>query len=110
MLENFHNRNTKLSITWIDYKKAFDSVPHSWIEKCLETFKISPDLQNYHSHSMCLWKTTLVLNTMENIVNALDININSGIFQLNSLCPILFCIKLLPISKRLNNKGYGYKI
>ena len=47
---------------------------------------------------------------MENTVHALDININSGIFQLNSLSPILFCIRLLPISKRLNNKGYGYKI
>ena len=39
-LENCHNRNTNLSIAWIDYKKAFDSIPHSWIEKCLETFKI----------------------------------------------------------------------
>ena len=33
ILENCHNRNTKLSIAWIGYKKAFDSVPHSWIEK-----------------------------------------------------------------------------
>ena len=42
VLENCHNRNTNLSIAWIDYKKAFDSVPHLWIEKYFEMFKISP--------------------------------------------------------------------
>ena len=110
MLENCHNRNTNLPIAWIDYKKAFDSVPHSWIEKCLETFKISPMLRNFFSHSMRMWKTTLVLNTVENTLNAGDININSGIFQGDSLSPILFCVTLIPLSKLHNNAGYGYKI
>ena len=64
ILENCNNRNTNLSIAWIDYKKAFDSVSHSWIEKCLETFKISPALRNFLSHSMRLWKTILVLKNV----------------------------------------------
>ena len=110
ILENCHNHNTNLSIAWIDYKKAFDSVPHSWIEKCLETFKISPVLRNFLSHSMRIWKTTLVLNTVENTLNDGDININSGIFQEDFLSPILFCVTLIPLSKLLNNTGYGYKI
>ena len=42
ILENCHNCNTNLSISWIDYKKAFDNVPQSWIKRCLEMFKISP--------------------------------------------------------------------
>jgi len=29
-------RNKNLSISWIDYQKAFDSVPHSWVEKSIE--------------------------------------------------------------------------
>ena len=28
-------------LLWIDYKKAYDSVLHSWIWKCLQMFKIS---------------------------------------------------------------------
>ena len=100
ILENYHNRNTK----------AFDSVLHSWIEKYLATFKISPVLRNFLSHSMRVWKATLVLNTLENILNAGDININSGIFKRDSLSPILFCVTLIPLSKLLNNAGYGYKI
>ena len=57
-----------------------------------------------------MWKITLVLNTVENTLNAGDISINSGIFQGDSLCLILFCVTLTPLSKLLNNTGYGYKI
>jgi hypothetical protein len=28
-------RNKNLSIAWIDYQKAFDSVPHTWVEKSI---------------------------------------------------------------------------
>ena len=70
ILENCHNRDTNLLIAWIDYKKAFDNVPNSWIEKCVETFKISLVLRNFSSHIIRMWKTTLVLNTGENTLNA----------------------------------------
>ena len=43
-------------------------------------------------------------------MNVGNININSGIFQGDSLSPILFCVTLIPLSKLLNNTGYGYKI
>ena len=96
ILENCHNRNNNLSIAWIDYKKDFDSVPHSWIEKCLETFKISPVLRNFVSHSMRMWKTALVLNTIENTLNAGDININSGMFQGYSFSYFVLCYSDTP--------------
>ena len=93
ILENCHNPNNNLSIAWIDYKKASDSVPHSCIKKCLEMFKISLVLRNFLSHSMRMWKITLVLNTVENTLNAGDTNINSGIFQ--GILFLLFCFVLL---------------
>ena len=99
ILENCHNRTTNLPITWIDSKKAFDSVPHLWIEKCLEAFKTSPVSHSFLSPSMRTSKTTLVLNTGENILNPRDININSGIFQGDPLSPILFCVAVIPLSK-----------
>ena len=30
--EDCHKKKKNLSMTWIDYRKAFDSVPHSWIQ------------------------------------------------------------------------------
>ena len=58
---------------------------------------------------MRMWKTTLVFKTVENTLNAGDININNGIFQGDSISPILFCVTLIP-PRKLNNTGYGYKI
>ena len=31
-------------MAWIDYRKAFDSVPDSWILKLLDLFQVSPVL------------------------------------------------------------------
>jgi hypothetical protein len=42
--EDCRRRNKNLSMAWIDYQKAFDSVPHSWVEKSIElggVFKLS---------------------------------------------------------------------
>ena len=38
------------------------------------------------------------------------INIKRGIFQGDSLSPLLFCTSLIPLSLELNSSGYGYKI
>ena len=35
ILENCRRNKRNLSSAWIDYKKAFNSAPHSWIIKCL---------------------------------------------------------------------------
>ena len=42
VVEEAKSRKKNLSTAWIDYRKAFDSVPHSWIEKTLEMYKVSP--------------------------------------------------------------------
>ena len=40
ILEDCKRRQRNLSMAWIDYKKAFDSVPHTWINRCLDLYKI----------------------------------------------------------------------
>ncbi len=35
-------RRKNLAMAWIDYKKAYDMVPKSWIQHCLKMYKI-PD-------------------------------------------------------------------
>ena len=72
------------------------SVSHSWIEKCLEAFKISPVLRNFLSQSMHMWKTTLVLITVENTLNDGNIIINSGIFQGHSFSCFVLCYSDTP--------------
>ena len=47
VMENCKSRCRNLSVAWIDYRKAFDSVPHAWILKFLEMFKVSHVIVNF---------------------------------------------------------------
>ena len=110
ILENCHRKLRNLSCAWIDYKKAFDSVPHSWILKSLNLFKVSPTLISFLKHNMKQWKTHLFLSHENGMLKCENIDIKRGIFQGDSLSPLLFCIALIPLSMELNRSGYGYKL
>jgi len=73
-------------MTWIDYRKAYDSVPHSWLLEVLKMHKIADNVCNFLEGSMSMWKTALTLNG-----RFLGyVNIRCGIFQGDSLSPLLF--------------------
>ena len=110
ILENARTKHKHLSTAWIDYKTAVDSVPHSWILRCLETFKVSPIIRNFLRTSMKLWETNLTLFHSNGILTATGMCITCGIVQGDSLSPLLFCMALIPLSRLLNATGYGYKI
>ena len=55
IIENMKSRARNLNTAWIDYKKAFDSVPHSWIIKSLHLYKISPLFTNFLALAMKQW-------------------------------------------------------
>ena len=46
-------------MAWIDYYKAYEMVPHSWIVECLEMFGIATNLKQFLLRSMKEWKTEL---------------------------------------------------
>ena len=39
-------------MAWIDYKKANDMVPHSWIEDCLKMYKVSNKVIKFVTKAM----------------------------------------------------------
>ena len=47
ILNESKNRRKNLSMAWIDYKKAYDMVPHSWIINSLKMYKISHETINF---------------------------------------------------------------
>ena len=109
ILENCRKKNRNLSTAWIDYKKAFDSVPHEWILKATELYKISPIISNFLRTSMTKWQTRLLLSHNNGTLKSDPGKIKRGIFQGDSLSPLLFCLVLILHSNELNNTGYGYK-
>ena len=67
-LENCKTRKNNLPTAWIDYKKAFDHVPHSWILKCIQICKIHPVLITFIEESMSQWKTNMTLVHKEGVL------------------------------------------
>ena len=53
-----------LSTTWIDYKKAFNSVPHTCILKSLELYQICPTITRFAGENMKSWKMILHQTTI----------------------------------------------
>ena len=51
-LRDCKRRHTNLAMAWIDYKKAYDMVPHSQISECLEMFDIANNVQDFLNNSM----------------------------------------------------------
>jgi hypothetical protein len=93
-------------MTYIDYAKAFDSVPHDWLLKVMEIYKVCPKIRETLKSMMSSWKTRLYANN-ENVG---EIDIKRGIFQGDSLSPLWFCLALGPLSTMLNLSTIGYKI
>lgn len=44
---------------WIDYRKANDLVPHSWILECLENLGVNEEIRRIVKESMKSWKVEL---------------------------------------------------
>ena len=59
ILEDARRRQRNLSMAWIDYQKAYDSVPHSWLIACMKLYKIHPTIVSALSSQMENWKTTI---------------------------------------------------
>ena len=98
ILESCKKRKKNLSTAWIDYKKAFDSVPYSWILKCLQIYKIHPVLVTFIEESMSQWKTNMTLVHKEGVLETCPTRIKRGIFQGDSLSILLFTMSLHPLS------------
>uniref|UniRef100_H3AB33 Reverse transcriptase domain-containing protein n=1 Tax=Latimeria chalumnae TaxID=7897 RepID=H3AB33_LATCH len=95
-----------ISIAWVDYNKAFDSVPHSWLIHALFNEKVIALL----STLMQTWRTRLHVNVSGQRYQTQSVRIERGIFQGDSLSPLWFCLALNPVSKMLRNSGYGYSL
>jgi hypothetical protein len=52
ILREVKSKQRNLSMCWIDYKKAYDMVPHSWISKMMSVLKVSENIGRLVSGTM----------------------------------------------------------
>uniref|UniRef100_H2ZVK0 Reverse transcriptase domain-containing protein n=1 Tax=Latimeria chalumnae TaxID=7897 RepID=H2ZVK0_LATCH len=106
LIDKLIMKTAKNRVVWIDYKKAYDSVPHSWIWKTLKMYGIANNIINFLELVMNIWKTDLT--TQSHSLGT--VNFLQGIFQSDSLSPMLFIICLLPLTTLLKKSGLGFTI
>ena len=55
VIKEVKSRNKNLAMAWIDYNKAYDMIPHSWIIECLDLFGVAENIKILLVSSMEKW-------------------------------------------------------
>ena len=105
VLKDCTKRHTNLSMAWIDYRKAYDLVPHSWVNEYMEMFGIAENLRTFLQKSMQQWRLSLTANGED----LGEVNVKRGIFQGDSLSPLIFVLSMVPLSLILKKVNACYK-
>lgn len=54
-------KSRNISVAWVDYRKAFDSVPHSWLLEVLKMHGVNDKIIKLLKHLMKSWRTSLLM-------------------------------------------------
>lgn len=93
-------------VTVVDISKAFDTVPHSALDKCLLRKGIPAQLASYIKGMYNGCKT--IVRASSN--NRVEIELKRGVKQGDPLSPLLFNLILDPVIENINNKTKGIQV
>ena len=103
---NDKTRRKNLAMAWNDNKKTWHIVPQNWIIHCLKMYKISHEVINFIEKTMQTWRVELTAGGR----SLAETKIQRGIFQGDSLSPLLFIIAMMPLEHILRKCRAGYKL
>ena len=85
------NRKNLVTV-WLDYQKAFDNIPHSWLIRSLELAKVPEVIINAMKKLLLKWRTKVFLHGENSSVETDFINYLREILQGDTLSLILFIL------------------
>ena len=106
ILDESKTRRKNLAMAWIDYQKAYDMVPHSWIINSLKMYKISDEVINFIDKTINPWRVELTAGGRR----LAEAKIQRGIFQIDALSPLLFIIAMMPLNRIFRKCTAGYRL
>ena len=60
ILKEVKRRRKNLSMAWVNYRKAYDMIPHSWLMECLVALKVNQNVRNLLSETMKSWRVEIM--------------------------------------------------
>lgn len=104
------SKKRPLSVAWIDYAKAFDSVSHKYIQWVLKAMQLFPTLRLFIRRLMSQWKVKYEIKSDKGKVMRNNfLKIESGVLRGDSFSPLLFCFSMTPFSHALNSGKLHYR-
>ena len=92
-------------MAWVNYRKAYELIPHSWVIECMEMFGIAENLRTFLQKSMQQWRLSLTANGED----LGEVNVKRRIFQGDSLSPLLFVLSMVPLPLIFKKVNACYK-
>jgi len=80
------------------------------MEKSVELVGVNSKIVRFCKVFMEIWNTRLILKTKQEVIQSQPIQIRRGIFQGDSLSPLIFSIALIPLTNELNRADCGYQV
>ena len=101
-------RRRNLSVAWIDYQKAYDRVPQAWLREMLSIVRAPLSIQRMLECLRQKWSSVFCVGTGANAAR-MELTYRRGVFQGDSLSPLLYCLSIAPISHAFR-KTRGYRL
>ena len=109
IMEEVKSKRRNLVCIWLDYKKAFDSVPHDWLIKALHLAKVPLEIIITIEALTKTWTTQAGLQAKNTTIETDSIDYQRGILEGDGLSVILFALSINPVSF-LSRKMEGYEL
>ena len=91
VIKEVKSRNKNLAMAWIDYNKAYDMIPHSWITECLDLFGVAENIKSLLVNSTV--NTYMVNNYVQEILSLEKLKL-SEVFSRRLFIPFSVCFSI----------------
>lgn len=99
-------RKEKYCVIWVDCKKAYDSISHSYLDSVLKKIGIPKWLYHGIKNVMKQWSVRYSLGR----AISKPLKVQRGVLQGDVLSPLLFCLGLVPVSYALRTDPEGIPV
>ena len=104
-----HRNRRNLSMSWVDVKKAYDTVDHKWLNEIVKVHRFPSWTCRVIWNLSACWNTRITANTKQGRETSWPIKFTKGLQQGDALCPCLFALSLNPVA-RLLSASQGYRL
>ena len=108
VLREIVEKRRSADIVYYDYRKAYDLVPHQWMEIVLHWMGFNCQTRKTFRKLQSLWRTRLeIVDDGKKIMGRIQ-RFKRGFFQGDSLSPVVFCLCEVPLGIMMS-KTNGYR-